>query len=508
MAKTRTQKALYNTVTSLCSEIISLVCGLILPRLILANYGSAYNGISSSASQLLSAVSILTVGITGATRIALYRSLADQDAYATSRIIRATELYMRKVGYVLLIILFFLIIFYPLIVDTGYSWGEVAPLIVAAGIGAAGQFFLGMTYSALLMADQCIYISNIFLIISNVLNVLLSMILIRAGNSIQVVRISSSFILLLNPVMKAVYVRYKYKLDRNCPPDNSAIAMRKDVMAHSIANIVHDHTDIIVLTVFCNVKIVSVYTIYNLVMNALKKTQTVFTSGTEAIFGNMWVRGEDDKIKEYLTLFEYIICVFVSIVFSTSLAVILPFISLYTKNVKDVEYILPVYAAVITSAQMFYAFRAPYLAVIHGAGHYKQTKNGAYAEAIINLSLSIIFVNYFGIVGVAIGTLVANIFRTAQYAIYIEKNLVSRGGCVFAVRIAWVLANIFLVLLAISALQIQQYAYLGWKQWIIAATLSVTIAVVITCISSLIMYKKDFWSLVNFASSVLRRRVG
>lgn len=506
MAKTRTQKALFNTVSSLASEIVSLVCGLILPRLILARFGSAYNGISSSTLQLLSAVSILTVGISGSTRVALYRSLADHDTEKTSRIIKATELYVRKVGYALLCLMPILIVFYPMVVDTGYSWLEVAPLIIAAGISAAGQYYLGLTYSALLMADQRVYISNLTLILSNILNLIVSVILIRANCSIQVVRVCSSLVLLLNPVMKAIYCRHQYKLNSRCTPENSALAMRRDVMAHSIANIVHDHTDVIVLTLFTNVKIVSVYTVYNFVMSALKKTQTVFTNGTEAIFGSMWVKGEEDKIAEYLTLFEYIICVFVSVVFSTSYAVILPFISNYTRNVTDVEYVLPAYAAVITTAQMLYAFRTPYLAVIHGAGHYKQTKNAAYAEAIINLSLSVILVQFLGIVGVAIGTLAANLFRTVQYAVYTEKNLVRRGGYRFIERIFWASMNCGIVILVHYALHLQQYAYRDWASWMLISAFTLVIAVFVTVISSCVFHRDDFFALIKLLKRVIKKK--
>ena len=75
-------------------------------------------------------------------------------------------------------------------------------------------------------------------------------------------------------------------------------------------------------------------------MNALKKTQKIFTSGTESVFGNMWAKGEIDKIKKNLGIYEHIIAVFVSIIFSTAAIMILPFISLYTRGVHDIEYIL------------------------------------------------------------------------------------------------------------------------------------------------------------------------
>ena len=505
MLKTRTQKAALNTATAALSELVHLGCGLILPRMILSYYGSSYNGITSSAKQFLSAVSILTVGVSGTTRFALYRSLLNHDIKKTSGVIRATEKYMRKVGIVLLIYVAILTVVYPLLKDTGYGWTEVAPLIIAAGISASGRYFFGTTYMALLSADQSIYISNIFLIAANITNLLISTVLIRKNCSIQVVKLCSSFALLLSPFLRAVYVRKKYKLDRACEPDYSALSLRRDVMAHSIANIVHDHTDIIVLTIFCNVKIVSVYTIYNLVMNALKKTQQIFTSGTEAVFGNMWAKEEVEKIKQSLGCYEYIISAFVSIVFSATVVLLLPFISLYTKGVHDVEYILPIYAIVITGAQMFYSFRTPYLTIVQGVGHYKQTKNGAYAEAIINIVTSVILVKYIGIVGVAVGTLIANVFRTVQYALYIDKHIVPRGKTVFARRILWTVSNILIIYFIVSS-KASQFAYLDWKAWIVTALIISILSILLTALSSLIFYRKDFFSTILLVYRVIGKK--
>jgi Na+-driven multidrug efflux pump len=505
MAKTRTQKAALNTATAALSEIVMLVCGLILPRLILRNYGSAYNGITSSAKQFLSAISILNVGIAGTTRVALYKSLASHDLQKTSGIVKATELHMRKVGLVLTAYVAALMVFYPIFVDTGYGWMEVAPLIFAASLSSFGRYFFGTAYRAFLTADQSVYITNIFSIASNLLNTLVNVILIRAGCSIQVVRVSAALVLLLNPILLSTYVKRKYKLDRHCKPDKSALSMRRDVMAHSIANIVHDHTDMVVLTIFTDVKIVSVYTVYNLVMSALKKTQMVFTSGTEAVFGNMWAKGELDKIKLNLGYYEYIVSSFVSVVFSTTLVMILPFISLYTKGVHDVEYILPAYAAVITIAQAFYCFRAPYLTLIQGVGHYKQTKRGAYVEAGMNLVLSVLLVQFIGIVGVAVGTLCANVFRTCQYALYADKHLVKRGKLVFILRIVWACANSAVVYFA-SRLVFSGFLCDSWFKWVLFAFMVTVFSGIVTLLSSLVFYRRDMIGVKGILLRVIRRK--
>ena len=102
------------------------------------------------------------------------------------------------------------------------------------------------------------------------------------------------------------------------------------------------------------------------------------------------------------------------------------FVGIYTKGIIDVNYIRPVFAYTIILAQFFNAIRIPYQLVVQAAGHYKQTKNGAIIEPIINITISVLFVLKFGLVGVAVGTLAATIFRTIQYSVYMGKNIVPR----------------------------------------------------------------------------------
>ena len=60
----RTKKAFLNTGTALVYQIIALISGLIVPRLVLQYYGSEVNGVMSSVLQFMNAIGILNIGIT------------------------------------------------------------------------------------------------------------------------------------------------------------------------------------------------------------------------------------------------------------------------------------------------------------------------------------------------------------------------------------------------------------------------------------------------------------
>ncbi len=93
----RSKKAVYNTITSLLLEIVTVISGFVLPRLILLRYGSSYNGLVSSISQFIGYVSLLTAGVGGVTRASLYKPLHERDIKKISAIIKATELFIRRV---------------------------------------------------------------------------------------------------------------------------------------------------------------------------------------------------------------------------------------------------------------------------------------------------------------------------------------------------------------------------------------------------------------------------
>ena len=503
--KSRGQKALLNSIVLGGYQITHFICGLILPRFYLLNFGSEYTGIASSITQLLSFISILQFGIAGSSRFALYKVLANNDVKGISGIVNATQSYMRKIAVVLLAYIGILAFIYPYIADTTLPVLDVFLLVLIIGASSFSRYFFGLTYQILLTADQRLYIYNGIAIVSTILNTGLAVLLMQAGYNIHLVKLGSATIFVLTPILLSLYVRKTYQIDRKVPQDKSVLKSRWDVMWHSIANIVHDSTDLIVLTIFTNVKYVSVYTVHYLVINGLFQIMSVFTNSLEAAFGNMFAKNEQDTAYHNLEQYEFFIGSFVSVVFSCALVLIVPFVQLYTTGVTDINYTVPVFAPIAVVAQMVMCIRQPYLTIVRAAGHYKQTRNGAIAEAIINIVLSIVLTHFFGIIGVAIGTLVANIFRTLQFATYLRKNIINRPLRKPVLIMLWITINT-IVVCALSQLVLNAIVINSWWLWIIAGVACCCIALVVTILSAFVFYRKQLFATVNFAKRLLFKR--
>lgn len=487
----RTKKALYNLIAQMTYEIVAMVCGLILPRFILSAFGSSYNGMISSIAQFLDYISVLTLGISGSTRIAIYKANASNDPYKVSAILKATEQYMRKVASIFILYLIILSVVYPFIVRNEFQWGEVASLVVIIGLGTFAEYFFGITYKTFLMANQSMYIYNIIQVASKIVNTLISVVLILLNQKIQVVKLGSAICFVATPIILNCVVRKKYHIIKNVEPDNSALKQRNEVMAHSIANTIHQYTDIFLLTIFTTSATVSVYTVYNLVLSSLRKLQHVFTTGLEAAFGDLWAHEEYDRFEKNFNIFEFLIFSFVSVVFSCTAVLIIPFVSLYTKNVTDINYILPIYAGVAVFAEAFFCIRMPYLIAVQAAGRYKETRNGAFLESALNFFVSLAAIYKYGLIGVVLGTMVANIFRTIQYAFYLSKKLLNRSIGVFIRKCIWTLLNISITLAVHSVLL--NLPVVSWSEWIVAGLLTAVLACGLVILSAFIFYRQCFF---------------
>lgn len=500
----RGKKAVINMLVALIGQILTIFCGLIIPRLIIQTFGSGVNGLTSSINQFLGYIILLEAGVGGVVRAALYKPLADKDIFSISGIIKATEKFFKVIAIIFIGYLFVLAIVFPLVVKDEFNFIFTFTLVLIIGISMFFQYYFGITYQILLQADQRQYVNSILQIITILLNAILVVFLINWGASIQIVKLTSALVFILRPMILNIYVKRKYKIINKCDANNEAIKQRWDGLGHHIAYLLHNNTDIVLLTIFSNVKEVSVYSVHFMVVSSIKTLIVTFSSGLEAAFGNMIVKNEKDTLERNFRMFEFFIFTATTILFISTAFAIIPFISLYTEGVNDVNYYRPVFAYLLIAAEAIYCIRIPYNAVILAAGHYKQTKKGAFLEAGINIVISLICVNIYGIVGVALGTLFAMLYRTLEYAVYLSKNILKRNIKHFLKRC---IIYFFTAVLIIVVNNLGDFgsvnSYLEWFLYGVKITLLSTI---ITLSVGIIFYYNDMKNLLKSIKRIFLKK--
>lgn len=486
------RKLMLNIATSLLLEAVSIICAFILPRLIIFNFGSQYNGIVSSVNQFLSITVLLRAGVGGVTRAALYKPLACHDDRQVSDILAATETFMRKTACIFLAFLFILATIYPLAVDEQFEWFFTFSLIIILGLSTFAQYYFGITYQFLLQADQKQYVYSILQTAATILNTIFSVILIREGVEFRLVKLISAMVFAAIPIVLCWYVKRNYRISNGGKHGENVLKQRWDAFAHQMSAFVHENTDIVLLTLLTDLYQVSIYSVYFMVINGIKKLIFMCSSSVSAALGHIVAKGNQKEINDSVAVYELVVNVAATILFSCTAVLIVPFVMLYTKGVVDANYCQPVLGWLMCMAQILVCARQPYQSLVEVAGHFKQTRNGAILESIINIVISVCFVVKLGITGVIIGTICATAFRTMQYAIYASKHLLHRPVTAFLKRIMVTSLNIavFAALLYLIPHNFILVSIDSYRDWIVNAGIVFTLALITTALLNFLAYPR------------------
>ena len=79
MIKANNKTIVFNIITSISVQVVTIVCGFILPKVILNTFGSEVNGLVSSLTQVLSYINLLEGGISGVIQAALYKPIIENN---------------------------------------------------------------------------------------------------------------------------------------------------------------------------------------------------------------------------------------------------------------------------------------------------------------------------------------------------------------------------------------------------------------------------------------------
>lgn len=485
-----------NTAASLIAQITTLVCGFILPRLFLQHYGSEVNGLVNSISQFLSVIAFLELGVGAVVQSSLYKPLAEKDNQQISKVMVSANKFFQRLARILLVYVISLMIIYPYIANQNFGFIYTATLIAAISISSFAQYYFGIVNSLLLNADQRGYIQYNAQTVTIILNTIVCAIMISMNGTIQVVKLVTSIIYLARPIILQIYVNNHYKINWKIKYTQEPIKQKWNGVAQHVASVVLDGTDTIVLTVFSTLSNVSIYSVYFLVVKGVKTLFLSVTNGIQALIGELWAKQELDQLKSFFGWIEWLIHTGTTYVFSCTAALIVPFIQVYTLGIRDANYIQPTFAILLTLANAMHCLRLPYNIMVLAAGHYKQTQRNYIVAAILNIVVSVLTVKIWGLIGVAIGTLVAMAYQTIWLAIYDSRHFIYWPLKKVIRQFLVDIISSFLIISFGSHIVLKDITYFNW--FFMAIKVAIVALFVAFCLNSLFYRSKMHRLMLKF----------
>ena len=422
MKRRETDESKLNILTQLLNQLVTTACGILIPRLLIAAYGSEAYGISASIAQFLSYIAMLEGGIGGVARAKLYGPLAKNDASETSSVYYAVRDFFNHVAAIFVVYSIILGLCYHDLAHVAiFSRTYIFLLVLSIGLATLAKYVGGLANLTLIVADKKVYVNNLIMIATTLVNAATVAILVRMGAGLVLVKLGSSLIFVVRPILYAVYVKKHYVLTRSS--QKAVLDQKWTGIGQHIAYFLHKNTDIVLLTLLADLRLVAVYSVHNMVINSIRSITEALSGGMEAVFGECIAKDDISALRRSYRKYKTLLSAGTLVLFSCAGILIVPFIRLYTKGITDADYIRPAFAWIFLLAEAVNCLVLPCASLPVAANHLRQTRWGAYSEALINIVLSCILIKWNPLLGVAIGTLAATVFRAVYYMAYSAKNI-------------------------------------------------------------------------------------
>ena len=417
----------YNLLSGLFYQVILIAISFLLPRLYLENFGSEVNGVLSTIKQIFVYMSLLEAGIGLATTQALYKPVAEKDHGRSSAILSATNIFYVKTGIIYAALVLLLAAVYAFFIPTGIPPMELFAIVLLTALPALFSYFIQAKYRILLEVDGRKYVINNSETILQLLSNVGKIVVILLTDSLVLIQLVYCVIALAQLGFIYIHAKRRYKwLNLRAEPDFGAISQRKSVLVHQVSGMVFNNTDVILLSVLCDFKVVSVYSIYNIFFSQVQNFITSIISGFSFALGQMFHTDREKFMKVY-NVYEtfYIMATF--IIYTLMAVFLLPLIQIYTQGVDDANYTNVYLVLLFVLMNLLSNGKLPSNHVLEYSGKFEETRSHAIIEMVINIVVSIAAILVWGICGAILGTIVALLFRGTMMIYYANKKVLERS---------------------------------------------------------------------------------
>ena len=401
--KNRTKKTAYNFISDAIPTVVIAIIGMIKVPLFIEYLGVETQGVYQLFSQLFIYLTLAEAGFATAVMYMLYRPVEENDHKSINQILSGARLIFYVVAGIIFIVgiaLSFGLRFFIKDTDVNYTYIQWAFILFL--LSNVVQYFF-ISYNIIFDINLKKYKTNI---ISN------SVFIIRGLGDIVLILLGFDLIaiillgLVARVIVQLIIMRSAKKeypgLNLNeKEKDFSSRKHIKDIMPSKIASMIINNIDIVVVSSFLGLKQVAIYGVYNyIVYNINQFISKMFASSLSSV-GNFTTKKSKDSY-DFFCEFNTTMFFMGTIIFVPLYLIFNPFIAAWVGADMMLSKVTTLFFCLIL---MMAVIRVPANSFITVFGLFKDAKKASYIEGVLNLSATLILINYWGILGALVATL-------------------------------------------------------------------------------------------------------
>jgi len=374
--------------------------------------GSTYLGINGLFTNVLGLLSFTELGIGTAINFSLYRPVAERDLEKIKSLMKLYKMAYRVIALIVTILGLALLPFLPYLINGTEGIEHITIYYLIFLFNSVSSYFVTYKYG-LVSAEQKDYLLTNINTISCVIISIAQIIVLTLFKNFLVYLLAQAVLQLVQKIFTACYInqKYPYLNDKGAKKLEKSESKRivtdiRALILHKIGDMSINQTDNIIISAFINVTLVGMVSNYNLLIGAITSMITIIFSSIIGSLGNfvvMETRQRQVELAGVCNFMGFWLYGFSSVCF---VVLFQPFISLWigeNQLINNAAMIMIVVNFCLKGERM----------VIQNftvaGGIFKQDQLVPIFESIVNIVLSLLFVQRYGLVGVYLGTFISSL---------------------------------------------------------------------------------------------------
>ena len=406
----RTKNATRNIIFGVILKAYQIIVPFLMRTAMIYLMGVQYLGLNSLFTSILQVLNLAELGVGSAMIYSMYKPIAEDDNATICALMKLYKTYYRIIGLVIAVIGCALTPFIPKLISGDVPDNLNIYLLYLLNLGATVlSYWLYAYKNCILQAHQRVdIVSKVSLVTSTIQYALQLLVLwlFKDYYLYVIVLLSTQALTNIATAMCAdrIYPQFKPK-GQIATEEKKAINNRiKDLFTSKIGGIIYDSADTIVISSFLGLTALAIYQNYFYILNAITGLITVVFSACTAGIGNSIVVETKGKNYKDLNKFTFIICWGAGFCAVCLLCLYQPFMELWVD--KD---LMLSSSAVICFVVYFFVRQLNSLFNTYkdASGMWHEDRFRPLVAALTNLALNLILVQFIGLYGILISTVLA-----------------------------------------------------------------------------------------------------
>lgn len=406
----RTKNASRNIVFGVILKVYQILVPFLMRTAMIYLMGVQYLGLNSLFSSVLQVLNLAELGVGSAMVYSMYKPVAEDDDTTICALMKLYRTYYRVIGLVIAAVGCALIPFIPHLIKSDVPAGINIYILYLLNLGATVLSYWLFAYkNSILQAHQRTDVVSKVTLITSTIQYGLQLFVLRVFHNYYLYVIVLLATQALTNIVTAIcadklYPQFKPKGKVDKIQVQRINQRIKDLFTSKIGAIIYDSADTIVISAFLGLTVLAVYQNYFYILNSITGLIAVVFQACMAGIGNSIVVESKEKNYKDLNKFTFIITWIAGFCSVCLLCIYQPFMELWVG--KDLMLSL---SAVVCFIIYFFVrqFNALFNLYKDASGMWHEDRLRPLAAALTNLVLNLILVQFIGIYGILLSTVLA-----------------------------------------------------------------------------------------------------